>query len=56
MAAAVAREFLEGYRDVAGAGNIVRLAKSRRYIESFYPVLAPSVAQMIKKEIREIAK
>jgi tRNA A-37 threonylcarbamoyl transferase component Bud32/predicted nucleotidyltransferase len=56
MAAAVAREFLEGYRDVAGAGNIARLAKSRRYIESFYPVLAPSVAQMIKKEIREIAK
>jgi tRNA A-37 threonylcarbamoyl transferase component Bud32/predicted nucleotidyltransferase len=55
-AAAVAREFLKGYKDIAGAGNIARLAKSRRYIESFYPVLAPSVAQMIKKEIKEITK
>jgi tRNA A-37 threonylcarbamoyl transferase component Bud32 len=56
MAAAIAREFLKGYVGVAGTGNIARLAKSRRYIESFYPVLAPNVARAIKKEIREIAK
>ncbi len=55
-AAAIAREFLQGYVDVAGPENVTRLAKSRRYIESFYPVLAPLVARAIKKEIREIAK
>lgn len=56
MAAAITREFLKGYVDVAGPGTIARLAKSRRYIESFYPVLAPTVARAIKKEIKEIAK
>jgi len=56
MAAEITREFLKGYVDVAGYGNVARLAKSRRYIESFYPVLAPSVARGIKKEIKEIAK
>src|SRR5437867_11432839 len=56
MAAELTREFLKGYIDVVGSGNIARLAKSRRYIESFYPVLSPSVAQAIKKEIREIGK
>ena len=56
MAAAVAREFLQGYARIAGTANIIRLAKSRRYIESFYPVLAPSVVRAIKEEIKEIAK
>jgi tRNA A-37 threonylcarbamoyl transferase component Bud32/predicted nucleotidyltransferase len=56
MAAAVAREFFQGYARVAGTANIIRLVKSRRYIESFYPVLAPSVARAIKEEIKEIAK
>lgn len=56
MATAVAREFLQGYAGIAGPKNLVRLAKSRRYIESFYPVLAPSVARAIKKEIKEVAK
>lgn len=56
LAAAVTREFLKGYVNAAGARNIVHLAKSRRYIESFYPVLAPTVARAIKKEIKEIAK
>ncbi|MEM3094004.1 MAG: nucleotidyltransferase domain-containing protein [Nitrososphaera sp.] len=56
MAAKITREFLKGYVDIAGYGNVARLAKSRRYIESFYPVLAPSVARAIKKEIKEIAK
>ncbi len=55
VAAKVAREFLEGYVQVAGNKNVARLAKSRRYIESFYPVLAPSVARAIKKEIKNVA-
>lgn len=55
-AAAVTREFLQGYASVAGTASIDRLAKSRRYVESFYPVLAPTVARTIKKEIRKIAK
>ena len=55
-AAAITREFLQGYVDVAGTENVARLAKSRLYIESFYPVLAPLVARAIKKEIKEIAK
>ena len=55
-AAKVAREFLQGYAAVAGLANIARLAKSRRYIESFYPVLAPAVARAIKKEIKEISR
>lgn len=55
-AGSITREFLQGYVDVAGSGNIIRLAKSRRYIESFYPVLAPAVARAIKKEIKEMAK
>jgi len=56
MAAAITKEFLQAYVDIAGSGNVAHLAKSRRYIESFYPVLAPSVAHAIKKEIKEIAK
>ncbi|MEW6605485.1 MAG: hypothetical protein AB1351_12475, partial [Thermoproteota archaeon] len=55
-AAAVTREFLHGYAGMAGTENIARLAESRSYIESFYPVLAPTVAHAIKKEIREIGK
>lgn len=55
VAAKVAREFLEGYVQIAGSKNVARLAKSRRYIESFYPVLAPSVARAIKKEIKNVA-
>ena len=52
----IAKEFLQGYADLIGPDNITRLAKSKRYIESFYPVLAPTVALAIKKEIRRIAK
>ena len=55
-AAEITRKFLQGYVGVAGNKNIARLAKSRRHVESFYPVLAPSVARAIKKEIKEIAK
>jgi tRNA A-37 threonylcarbamoyl transferase component Bud32/predicted nucleotidyltransferase len=56
MAAKIAREFLEGYATVAGPAAIARLAKSRRHVESFYPVLAPAVARAIKKEIKEISE
>ncbi|HXG06862.1 MAG TPA: hypothetical protein VNI77_06005, partial [Nitrososphaera sp.] len=55
-AAKVTREFLNGYVSATGDANISRLAKSRRYIESFYPLLAPTVAHTLKKEIKEIAK
>ena len=56
MAALITREFLDGYASVAGSStNIEKLAKSRRYIESFYPVLMPSVALAIKKVIKSIA-
>lgn len=48
-ASRIAREFLGGY---GNAGVIKRLAGSRRYVESFYPVLAPQVAQSIKKELK----
>lgn len=47
-AASITREFLEGYdnNDVAK-----KIAKSKRYIQTFYPVLAPQVAQAIRKEM-----
>lgn len=45
----VTQEFLAGYAD----HNVVRkLARSRHYVETFYPVLAPSVAQAIKNEMK----
>lgn len=52
MATGVVRKFLQGYMRVAGSSNVAKLAKSRRYIESFYPLLLPSVAYAIKKEIK----
>lgn len=49
-AAKVAAEFLAGY----GNGEVIKkLAGSRRYVEAFYPVLAPTVAQAIKREIKK---
>ena len=49
-AATVVREFLSGY---GNEGVIKKIANSRRYIEAFYPVLAPAVAQAIKKEMKK---
>jgi tRNA A-37 threonylcarbamoyl transferase component Bud32/predicted nucleotidyltransferase len=51
-AATVVREFLSGYgnKDV-----IKKIANSRRYVEAFYPVLAPAVAQAIKKEMKKFS-
>ncbi len=47
-AAEITREFLQGYDNPGVAG---RIAKSRRYIQTFYPVLSPQVAQAIRKEM-----
>jgi len=47
-AAKITREFLEGYDNVEVAK---KLAKSKRYIQTFYPVLSPNVAQAIRKEL-----
>ena len=49
-AAIIVREFLSGY---GNAGVIKKIANSRRYVETFYPVLAPAVAQAIKKEMKK---
>jgi tRNA A-37 threonylcarbamoyl transferase component Bud32/predicted nucleotidyltransferase len=56
-AAKITNAFLRGYLDEAKDGsNVGSLSRSRRYIESFYPVLVPSVARAIKKELRDIAR
>ncbi len=51
MVSTITKEFVEGYISVGDPSNILRLAKSKRYIESFYPVLVPSMVHTIKKEI-----
>jgi tRNA A-37 threonylcarbamoyl transferase component Bud32 len=55
LAATITKEFVEGYMSVGDPSNISRLANSKRYIESFYPVRVPSIVYMIKKEIKAIA-
>ena len=55
MAATITKEFVEGYMSIGDSSNISRLAKSKRYMESFYPVLAPSIVHSIKNEINAIA-
>ena len=55
MAATKTKEFLKGYVSIGDPSNITRLAKSNRCVQSFYPVLAPTIAQTIKKEIKAIA-
>src|ERR687895_1837887 len=54
MASTITKEFVEGYMSVGDPSSISRLAKSKRYIESFYPMLVPSLVQTIKKEINAI--
>jgi tRNA A-37 threonylcarbamoyl transferase component Bud32 len=54
-AAKITNTFLRGYLEVSDDNaNILELSKSRRYIESFYPVLSPAVARAIKREIKAI--
>jgi tRNA A-37 threonylcarbamoyl transferase component Bud32/predicted nucleotidyltransferase len=48
MAAAITKEFLEGYADTRLAAKM----DSKQYIATFYPVLTPAVARAIKNEIR----
>jgi tRNA A-37 threonylcarbamoyl transferase component Bud32/predicted nucleotidyltransferase len=58
IAILIVREFLSGYIETANypcRQNIDRLVKDRRYVSSFYPVLVPSVARVIKKELKSIA-
>lgn len=58
MAILIVRDFINGYLEGANHNsrrNIDRLAKNRRYISSFYPVLVPSIARIIKKEIKAVA-
>lgn len=50
-AAKIAREFLSGY---GNASVPRRIAASKRYVETFYPVLAPTVAQAIKNEMKKV--
>jgi tRNA A-37 threonylcarbamoyl transferase component Bud32 len=55
MASTITKEFVEGYMSVGDPNNISRLANSKQYIESFYPVRVPSIVHTIKKEIKAIA-
>jgi tRNA A-37 threonylcarbamoyl transferase component Bud32/predicted nucleotidyltransferase len=46
-------EFLHGYsKEVNSIEYMKKLAKSKRYIELFYPMLFPSIVQAIKNEIK----
>ena len=52
VASKVVREFLFGYSNEITAEYIKKLSRSKRYIESFYPLISPTVARSIKREIR----
>jgi len=56
LARRIAGEFLQGYVQVSeSTANLTKLGKSRRYIETFLPVMIPSVARALKTEIRHSA-
>jgi tRNA A-37 threonylcarbamoyl transferase component Bud32/predicted nucleotidyltransferase len=55
VARKVVKEFLLGYSNEITTEHIKKLSKSKRYIESFYPLISPAVARSIKKETRELA-
>jgi tRNA A-37 threonylcarbamoyl transferase component Bud32/predicted nucleotidyltransferase len=55
ITATITRDFVEGYMSVGDSSNILSISKGKRYMESFYPVLAPSIAHTIKNEIDAIA-
>ena len=52
VASKVVRGFLLGYSNELTAEYIKKLSRSKRYIESFYPLISPAVARSIKREIR----
>lgn len=50
----IVHEFFLGYMQTAkDTTTLARLSKSRRYLESFFPILSPSVARTIKDELRQ---
>ena len=55
VARKVVKEFLLGYSNEMTTEHIKKLSKSKRYIESFYPLISPVVARSIKRETRELA-
>jgi tRNA A-37 threonylcarbamoyl transferase component Bud32/predicted nucleotidyltransferase len=55
VAKKVVKEFLLGYSNEITTEHIKKLSRSKRYIESFYPLISPVVARSIKKETRELA-
>ena len=55
ITATITRDFVEGYMSVGDSSIILSISKGKRYMESFYPVLAPSIAHTIKNEINAIA-
>jgi tRNA A-37 threonylcarbamoyl transferase component Bud32/predicted nucleotidyltransferase len=52
VASKVVRGFLFGYSNEITAEYIKKLSRSKRYIESFYPLISPAVARSIKREIK----
>jgi tRNA A-37 threonylcarbamoyl transferase component Bud32/predicted nucleotidyltransferase len=52
VASKVVRGFLFGYSNEITAEYIKKLSRSKRYIESFYPLISPAVARSIKTEIK----
>jgi tRNA A-37 threonylcarbamoyl transferase component Bud32/predicted nucleotidyltransferase len=55
VAKKVVKEFFLGYSNEITTEHIKKLSRSKRYIESFYPLISPVVARSIKKETRELA-
>jgi tRNA A-37 threonylcarbamoyl transferase component Bud32/predicted nucleotidyltransferase len=55
VAKKVVKEFLLGYSNEITTEHIKKLSRSKRYIESFYPLISPVVARSIKKETKELA-
>jgi tRNA A-37 threonylcarbamoyl transferase component Bud32/predicted nucleotidyltransferase len=55
VASKVVKEFLLGYSNEITAEHIKKLSRSKRYIESFYPLISPVVARSIKSQTREFA-
>jgi tRNA A-37 threonylcarbamoyl transferase component Bud32/predicted nucleotidyltransferase len=56
IASKLVKEFLLGYLNEITAEHIKKLSRSKRYIESFYPLISPVVARSIKRGIRELAR
>lgn len=55
IAAKITRDFVDGYMSVGDSSNILSLTETKRYLKSFYPLLAPSIAHTIKNEINAMA-